>query len=79
MRRLRLPKPATPGVAAGAAWRKTLRGDTLAGLAVATYLVPQCMAYARLAGLEPVTGLWTALELRYVIRESAAVVAYLFR
>jgi high affinity sulfate transporter 1 len=33
----------------------------VAGLAVAAYLVPQCMAYARLAGLAPVTGLWAAL------------------
>jgi sulfate permease, SulP family len=28
---------------------------------VAAYLVPQCLAYARLAGLDPVTGLWAAL------------------
>ena len=28
---------------------------------MAAYLVPQCLAYARLAGLEPVTGLWAAL------------------
>jgi high affinity sulfate transporter 1 len=28
---------------------------------VAAYLVPQCLAYARLAGLPPVTGLWAAL------------------
>jgi SulP family sulfate permease len=30
-------------------------------VAVAAYLVPQCLAYARLADLEPVTGLWAAL------------------
>jgi SulP family sulfate permease len=30
-------------------------------LAVAAYLVPQCMAYAKLAGLQPVRGLWAAL------------------
>jgi high affinity sulfate transporter 1 len=30
----------------------------VAGLVVAAYLVPQCMAYARLAGLPAVTGLW---------------------
>jgi high affinity sulfate transporter 1 len=33
----------------------------MAGLAVAAYLVPQCMAYARLAGLAPIIGLWAAL------------------
>jgi high affinity sulfate transporter 1 len=31
------------------------------GLTVAAYLVPQVMAYATLAGLPPVTGLWAAL------------------
>jgi len=50
-----------PGLAALAGWRKTARPDAVAGLAVAAYLVPQCMAYARLAGLAPVTGLWAAL------------------
>lgn len=38
-----------------------LRGDVLGGLTVATYLVPQVMAYATLAGLSPVAGLWAAL------------------
>jgi high affinity sulfate transporter 1 len=33
----------------------------VAGIAVAAYLVPQCLAYARLAGLAPVAGLWAAL------------------
>ena len=33
----------------------------VAALAVSAYLVPQCMAYARLAGLSPVRGLWAAL------------------
>lgn len=28
---------------------------------MSAYLVPQCMAYARVAGLEPVTGLWAAV------------------
>jgi high affinity sulfate transporter 1 len=36
------------------------RRDLVAGLAVAAYLVPQCLAYARLAGLEPQAGLWAA-------------------
>ena len=34
------------------------RGDLVAGLTVAAYLVPQVMAYAGIAGLPPVTGLW---------------------
>ena len=33
----------------------------LAGVTVAAYLVPQVMAYAQLAGLEPVVGLWAAI------------------
>lgn len=38
-----------------------LRGDVLAGVTVAAYLVPQCMAYAELAGVAPVAGLWAIL------------------
>ncbi|KOV19812.1 sulfate transporter [Streptomyces sp. XY413] len=38
-----------------------LRGDALAGITVAAYLVPQVMAYAGVAGLPPVVGLWAAL------------------
>ncbi|MGM0384842.1 MAG: SulP family inorganic anion transporter, partial [Actinomycetota bacterium] len=38
--------------------RSWLRGDTLAGLTVAAYLVPQVMAYAEVAGLPAVRGLW---------------------
>lgn len=38
-----------------------LRADLTAGVTVAAYLVPQAMAYATLAGLPPVTGLWAAL------------------
>ena len=41
--------------------RGWLRGDVLAGLTVAAYLVPQVMAYATVAGLPPVVGLWAAL------------------
>lgn len=42
--------------------RRGHRGrDLVAGVAVAAYLVPQCLAYARLAGVEPVHGLWSAL------------------
>jgi sulfate permease, SulP family len=49
-----------PAVARG--YRKSwLRGDLLAGVTVAAYLVPQVMAYARVAGLSPAAGLWAAV------------------
>ncbi|CAN5886004.1 SulP family inorganic anion transporter [soil metagenome] len=35
--------------------------DVQAGVSVAAYLVPQALAYATLAGLSPITGLWAAL------------------
>jgi sulfate permease, SulP family len=38
--------------------RAWLRPDVLAGITVAAYLVPQVMAYAEIAGLPPVAGLW---------------------
>jgi SulP family sulfate permease len=38
--------------------RSWLRGDVLAGVTVAAYLVPQVMAYAEVAGLPAITGLW---------------------
>ncbi|AQT82537.1 sodium-independent anion transporter [Mycolicibacterium litorale] len=41
--------------------RSWLRGDLVAGLTVSAYLVPQVMAYATVAGLAPVVGLWAAL------------------
>ncbi|MGB8020837.1 MAG: sulfate permease [Candidatus Nanopelagicales bacterium] len=41
--------------------RSCLRPDVFAGLGVAAYLVPQVMAYATLAGLDPVVGLWSCL------------------
>lgn len=41
--------------------RSWLRGDVLAGVTVAAYLVPQVMAYATVAGLPPVAGLWASL------------------
>ena len=37
-----------------------MRADSVAGLAVAAYLVPQCIAYAGLAGVAPIAGLWAA-------------------
>ena len=41
--------------------RSWLGHDLVAGITVAAYLVPQVMAYATVAGLPPVTGLWAAL------------------
>ena len=41
--------------------RAWLRGDLIAGCTVAAYLVPQVMAYAEVAGLPPVTGLWAVM------------------
>src|SRR3954464_7991253 len=38
--------------------RAWLRFDVLAGVGVAAYLIPQVMAYAAVAGLPPITGLW---------------------
>lgn len=51
-----------PGLALARDYRRDwLRGDAIAGVTVAAYLVPQVMAYAALAGLPPVTGLWAML------------------
>ncbi|MBP2328129.1 high affinity sulfate transporter 1 [Kibdelosporangium banguiense] len=41
--------------------RSWLRPDVLAGITVAAYLVPQVMAYADVAGLAPVVGLWAVI------------------
>src|SRR5512139_3841944 len=41
--------------------RSWLRGDVIAGLTVAAYLVPQVMAYAEIAGLQAVVGLWAVV------------------
>ena len=51
-----------PGLAQFRGYRRSwLRGDVMAGLTVVAYLVPQAMAYATVAGLAPVAGLWAAL------------------
>ncbi|WP_406471178.1 SulP family inorganic anion transporter [Streptomyces sp. NBC_01615] len=58
-RRRGLVRRLAPGLAVLAGYRRSwLRGDLLAGVTVAAYLVPQVMAYAGLAGLPPVAGLW---------------------
>lgn len=55
-------RDSAPGLALLQVYPKSwLRGDILAGITVAAYLVPQVMAYATLAGLQPVSGLWAAL------------------
>jgi SulP family sulfate permease len=41
--------------------RAWLGGDLLAGATVAAYLIPQVMAYAQVAGLPAVTGLWATI------------------
>ena len=41
--------------------RRWLRADIVAGVVLAAILVPQGMAYAELAGLPPVTGLYTTI------------------
>lgn len=46
--------------------RAWLRGDVIAGVTVAAYLVPQVLAYAEVAGLQPVTGLWAVLPALFV-------------
>ena len=40
--------------------KESLKGDLAAGLTTAVMLVPQGMAYAMLAGLQPITGLYAA-------------------
>jgi SulP family sulfate permease len=51
-----------PGVAVLRGYeQRWLRGDVLAGLTVTAYLVPQVLAYAEVAGLPTVTGLWAVV------------------
>lgn len=51
-----------PGVAAARTYNRSwLRSDLVAGLVLAAILVPQGMAYAELAGLPAVTGLYTTI------------------
>ena len=53
----RLPTPAwTVGYR-----RDWLRGDVLAGVTITAYLIPQVMAYAEVAGLPAVVGLWASI------------------
>jgi high affinity sulfate transporter 1 len=51
-----------PGLRAARAYRRGwLRPDLIAGIVLAAILVPQGMAYAQLAGLPAVTGLYTTI------------------
>ena len=51
-----------PGIRAARAYRRSwLRSDLVAGAVLAAILVPQGMAYAELAGLPAVTGLYTTI------------------
>ncbi len=46
--------------------RSWLPGDMLAGITVAAYLIPQCMAYGELVGVPPVVGIWAILPVMVV-------------
>jgi MFS superfamily sulfate permease-like transporter len=51
-----------PGFRAAASYKPSwLRRDIVAGLVLSTLLVPQGMAYAQLAGLPAITGLYTTI------------------
>ncbi|MFJ9575404.1 SulP family inorganic anion transporter [Streptomyces sp. NPDC101191] len=53
---------AVPGVRAFSSYRREwLVKDLVAGIVLTTLLVPQGMAYAELAGLPPITGLYTTV------------------
>src|SRR6476646_10288020 len=53
----RVPTPAWT-VAYRRGW---LRGDVLAGITITAYLIPQVMAYAEVAGLPAVAGIWASV------------------
>src|SRR5215217_3049601 len=54
--------PVPPGVRALSRYRRSwLVKDLVAGVVLTTLLVPQGMAYAELAGLPPITGLYTSI------------------
>ncbi|CAM1349015.1 SulP family inorganic anion transporter [Tenacibaculum insulae] len=57
--------------------KSQLRGDVVAGITVATVLIPQGIAYALIAGLPPIYGLYAALipQLIYAIFGSSRQVA----
>src|SRR2546429_6713479 len=53
---------AVPGLQVISSYRRRwLLKDVIAGVVLTTLLVPQGMAYAELAGLPPITGLYTSI------------------
>ncbi|HUA45228.1 MAG TPA: sulfate permease [Solirubrobacteraceae bacterium] len=57
-----MPSIRLPGVRALATYERSwLRRDVVAGIVLTTLLVPQGMAYAELAGLPAITGLYTTI------------------
>ena len=57
--------------------RRWLRADSIAGLAVAAYLIPQVMAYSAIVNVPPVASLWAALAaiVAYVVLGSSRIVS----
>src|SRR6516162_7301709 len=57
-----MASPSLPGLRAVTSYRvEWLRSDVVAGIVLTTLLVPQGMAYAELAGLPAITGLYTTV------------------
>ena len=57
-----MAQPVVPGLAMLRSYQvRWLRSDVVAGLVLTALLVPQGMAYAELAGLPPITGLYTSI------------------
>ena len=60
--RLAVELRSLPGVRAASTYKVSwLRHDVIAGIVLTTLLVPQGMAYAELAGLPAITGLYTTI------------------
>ena len=55
-----VPRPPLPAWVHGYE-RRWLRGDVLAGVTITAYLIPQVMAYADVAGLPAVAGIWASV------------------
>jgi sulfate permease, SulP family len=57
--------------------RRWLRADSIAGVAVAAYLIPQVMAYSSIVDVPPVASLWTALAaiIAYVVLGSSRILS----
>jgi len=68
--RPRAPGTADPTTRDRSPFARTIRADLLAGLTVALVAIPQCMAFATIAGLPAVSGLYAAVVMGLV---SAAV------